>query len=99
MKDDRKISFAIEYRQGNEENNWRRGHPADTFEGSGYQTAAEKRIKQLREWNARRDDVPQRRTDHCWMTTSGSWKDYQSAATSYRLVKITREVIDESEDA
>lgn len=57
------------------------------------------RLIRLRHANKHRDDTTRAETRPCkiW-TPDGTWASYRSAATEYRLVKVTREVVDEDKD-
>lgn len=56
-------------------------------------------LKSYREKNLHRDDKTRAQTRPCTIwTPDGTWASYRSAATNYRLVRITREVVDEDEN-
>jgi hypothetical protein len=56
-------------------------------------------ITRKREENVHRDDDTRAQVRPCpiW-TQDGTWKTYTSVPTHYRIVKVTREVIDTDED-
>jgi hypothetical protein len=88
--DDKKVTWLIEHTVG--ARSWSFVKEFE-FRESG---SAKSHIAQLRYDNDHRDDNTRAQTRPCviW-TKDGTWASYESAPTYYRLVKITREVVDE----
>lgn len=92
-----KITWQIEYSLGSGQYGWSRYHDDDCAI-SHSEDMARNILASLRYQNLHRDDKTRAQTRPCaiW-TPDGTWASYTSAGTMYRLVKITKEVMDEED--
>lgn len=89
------VTWQIEYSLGSGQYGWNRWND-DQANVAKSESLARTMLATLREDNLHRDDKTRAQTRPCpiW-TPDGTWVSYTSAATMYRLVKITREVVGE----
>lgn len=91
MVGDKKVYFQLQWSQGSGQYGW------SSFQHHhSNEERALTELREAREKNKHRDDKTRSETRPCkiW-TPDGTWASYRSAATNYRLIKTTVEVIEE----
>lgn len=88
---DTKVYFQLQWSLGSGQYGWTPfAHKHES------EARARKELAEAREADKHRDDEIRARTRPCTIwTQDGTWASYRSAATNYRLVKTTVEVVEE----
>lgn len=90
-KGDKEVYFQLQWTSGSGQHGWSSSQHRHRSEEQ-----ALKELEMARETNRHRDDKTRAKTRPCTIWTSdGTWASYRSAATNYRLVKTTVEVVEE----